>query len=385
MEAIRAAIADLSAPATKAQTDKLSSDLARRQALHYGRVYINGSLTSLEYYLAHFGSPPPLTAAPIVLADPIHACGPLKNPNVTGAIVIAKRGRCTFVDKASNVSTANASVLLIGNLKEEIFRVSAGYAVGDKPLNISLPSNITVALVKASAFRILKRAVSFVSSTTPAAQMIPLLCGEGRSVCEPATDADKAYLESHAMDSGHVIIQSTGERFEYVSAAFGGVLPLGPINVTTVSPSHACGMIPAGPLRWAYYATMGAAWDYFRGNGLSRGGTHVAGTLALVDRGLCPLGQKALNVQAARAGGLIVASESEVPIQPFGATSQVSLQLEMPAIMVTYQAGQRLRELMKGGSGRGGFVTVSLVPARPGMADKWLEVSERRGTHDIPA
>jgi len=63
------------------------------------------------------------------LADPIHACKKLKN-NVTGAMVVAVRGKCPYLDKATNVSAANASAIIIVNSQEELYRVSLWCGVG---------------------------------------------------------------------------------------------------------------------------------------------------------------------------------------------------------------------------------------------------------------
>jgi hypothetical protein len=50
----------------------------------------------------------------MVVADPLDACSPLKNPNaVAGLIVLALRGNCGFYSKAMMVLAASGAALII--------------------------------------------------------------------------------------------------------------------------------------------------------------------------------------------------------------------------------------------------------------------------------
>jgi hypothetical protein len=353
-----------------AQQKRRAQENINREKLNYGRLYLNGSATSLEYYRAYFGAFPEASSAPLVFADPFHACTPLRN-NVTGAIVVVRRGRCTFLDKAHNVSMANASAVVIVNMNDKIFRVSGGYALGDKPINITLPSNITVAMVKASSMQVLKQAVS-ASSSAPLARFVPLECGDGRSVCEPVTTDDRDYITATAMDSGYITIPGTGERFEFVAATFGGVMPQGEVRLTGVRPGHACGRVPKGPLGWAQFLVTRAAWDLVRGYGWPKDGSRLEGKAVLVERGRCQLGYKALNLQGTGAKLMVVISPPGEPIEPFGATSRMKAKIQLPAIMVNNEAGRRLQRLIGGEKQE---AVVILTPARPGFAPAWLDLA----------
>ena len=50
-----------------------------RKSRFWGRLYVDGWPQPIQYFLSHFGSPPGLEAQPMILADPILACEPLKN------------------------------------------------------------------------------------------------------------------------------------------------------------------------------------------------------------------------------------------------------------------------------------------------------------------
>lgn len=54
----------------------------------------------MKFYLAGFGPPAPVDEAKLIWAEPRDACGTLTNSELLpGTIVLAERGRCSFVDK----------------------------------------------------------------------------------------------------------------------------------------------------------------------------------------------------------------------------------------------------------------------------------------------
>lgn len=370
MELLRRAVQMLGPVVAQGNPNQETPEEMRiRESLWYGRLYINGSMTSLEYYRAHFGSTPQLQSAPLVFADPFHGCTPLRN-NVTGAVVVVRRGRCTFLDKAHNVSTANASGVVIVNMNDRIFRVSGGYALGDKPINVTLPSNLTVVMVRQSALPVLKQALR-AGPEPPSARFVPLQCGEGRSVCEPVTAADRAYVAGTAMDSGYVVVPSTGRRYEFVSATFGGVMPEGQVKLASLRPSHGCGMVPRGPLGWMQFIVTRAALDLLWGHGWPEDGARLEDRAVIVERGRCQLGLKALNIQRTGAKLMVVVSREGEPIEPFGATSKTTAKIQLPAIMVNHAAGRELQRLAE----EDPEASILLMPVRPGFAAAWLDVA----------
>uniref|UniRef100_A0A1I8A4L4 PA domain-containing protein n=1 Tax=Steinernema glaseri TaxID=37863 RepID=A0A1I8A4L4_9BILA len=60
--------------------------------------------------------PYPTKDAIMVLADPSHACTPLKNVvDVYGSVVLIERGKCSFVDKAINAERAGAAFVIVSD------------------------------------------------------------------------------------------------------------------------------------------------------------------------------------------------------------------------------------------------------------------------------
>ncbi|CAN0347883.1 unnamed protein product, partial [Ectocarpus sp. 8 AP-2014] len=54
--------------------------------------------------------------ASLIWAEPRDACGTLTNSELLpGTIVLAERGRCSFVDKANTVASSNALALVVIN------------------------------------------------------------------------------------------------------------------------------------------------------------------------------------------------------------------------------------------------------------------------------
>ena len=113
--------------------------MERRAKLTYGRLYIERATAAPEFYTAWFGASMPAAQLPLVFARPRDACAPLLAPDddgeggggggapLAGAIVVAERGTCAFLDKAGNASAAGASALVIVNTDNALTRPAAGY------------------------------------------------------------------------------------------------------------------------------------------------------------------------------------------------------------------------------------------------------------------
>lgn len=326
-------------------------------------------MVCMQYYKAHFGAQIPSMGGMIVLADPLHACRPSRN-NVTGAFVLVSRGKCTFLDKASNVSLGNASAVIVMNNEEDMYRVSAGYGLGENPENVTLPSNISVIMVRKSASMRLTEAAK--NKEGVIGRLVPLECGPGANLCLPITEKEKTFVRSHAVASGILRILHTNETFEFVTSTFGTLLPVGrEVNVSMVGSGEACIKVPAGFLSWISYLFTRAPLDMLRGYSLPKDGSHLAGSLALVERGGCSFASKAKNLQRTKASGLLVVSKEGLPIQNFGAKSEEVHEILVGGIMVNYDAGTRIKQVSR----QVGYATVTLSYAEPCFAEKWLEIS----------
>ncbi|CAM9823928.1 unnamed protein product, partial [Laminaria digitata] len=117
--------------------ERLHPLLERRNELTYGRLFLERSASSFEFYLAGFGPPAPVDGGRLVWAEPRDACRPAAaaatadSNGLSGAIVLAERGSCSFVDKANNVASSGAAALVVinsgnnGDDPEDLFRVAA--------------------------------------------------------------------------------------------------------------------------------------------------------------------------------------------------------------------------------------------------------------------
>ena len=91
----------------------------------WGRLYVEGFASSMQYFRAHFGLPPPAGTIKLLLASPLSMCDDmtglpiLKNAaEVDGTtVVVAMRGECTFGEKAiAAYNTSDAvGVLFVNN------------------------------------------------------------------------------------------------------------------------------------------------------------------------------------------------------------------------------------------------------------------------------
>eukprot|EP00759_Apiculatamorpha_spiralis_P036484 PhF_6_TR36565/c0_g1_i1/m.53999 len=103
---------------------------------------------SYEFARASF-SPLPTTSfrTRIVLADPITACVPLNN-NVSGSIVLVRRGVCTFFTKAMVAQAAGAVGVVVGDSKDSslIVLMTAGECDMAKIVSVSIKKKAMDAL-----------------------------------------------------------------------------------------------------------------------------------------------------------------------------------------------------------------------------------------------
>lgn len=58
---------------------------ALRDSRPWGRLYVDGWPAPIQYLRSHFGGPAVEGMRPLVLADPLDACGPLRNADSVGA------------------------------------------------------------------------------------------------------------------------------------------------------------------------------------------------------------------------------------------------------------------------------------------------------------
>ena len=98
-------------------------------------MYISGVPFSIQYFRAHFGSAPMSGKVSLVLADPIDMCDGvtlqpiLNNRDAIGGegnvYILARRGTCTFGEKASEAEAAGAKGIVYINDRDGISHASA--------------------------------------------------------------------------------------------------------------------------------------------------------------------------------------------------------------------------------------------------------------------
>jgi hypothetical protein len=89
----------------------------------------------------------------------------------------------------------------------------------------------------------------------------------------------------------------------------------------------------------------------------------VRGNVALVDRGTCAFSEKAKNVQAAGAIGMVVADNAPGDVTPMGGEDET---IVIPAVRITQQAGVNLKAAMarRSRTTSGVIASLGVDPAR---------------------
>jgi hypothetical protein len=117
--------------------------------------------------------------APITVAEPFDACGPV-GKSVAGKVVLVERGGCYFVDKVGFANKAGAvGVVVIDTLHPHVQSFNAMIGVEGRPWDISIPSILIGKAMSEQAYsmvenretvcleRFLPRSVDNVSTTSP--------------------------------------------------------------------------------------------------------------------------------------------------------------------------------------------------------------------------
>ncbi|CAM9216823.1 unnamed protein product [Ectocarpus sp. 13 AM-2016] len=379
--------------------ERLHPLLQKRNELTYGRLFIDRSASSFEFYLAGFGPPVPVDEASLIWAEPRDACGTLTNSGMLpGTIVLAERGRCSFVDKANTVASSNALALVVinnGPEGEDLFRVAATLGGrsggGEEPKG---PENMPTVLVRGSALPPLAKALEWTATgdgSPVMARLVALDCKPGRAACEAVLPEEQQAEKQ--VDSGRITIVSglpasspsstakgvddakgaagaanaSEASFEFLSATFGATLPRGHVSVVPSVPEDACHPIAPLAAESSSSSGSGSTGDSSRGGrGVGGRGGGVAPVAVLVKRGACSFGVKAKNVQEAGGRVIIFHDNGLGVLQNVGAPDPLAKELYIPGVFVTARAGDSLvaaNNNKNGQDGKGmGPLTVTFEP-----------------------
>lgn len=353
--------------------DKLAALKEERSTLTYGRLYVTRSTTTFDYKRAWFGPAPPEGSLPVIRAVPGDACRRLVG-FYEGAIVLADRGRCRFVDKAWHAHFSGAAALVVVNTPGSAFeRPASGYATDAKetptpPLpvalvdataNKALVSPATAFLVKQSLERRRRRRSWWTTFRHRLsllrlgglderdiihARFVPVKCRPGRPTCD-ALLPEELELPRPA-DSGYL----RNTSYEFVTGAWASVLPAKALPVIR-APSDLCGPPPTWLCRRLGLVCGSVDYKRFLAS--------APGAAVLVDRGHCNFTTKATHI--ARVGGalMVVVDRTGHPLMQMGARGPPP---SIPGILVDATTGTNIGP------------HIHLDIAHPGFASEWLDL-----------
>lgn len=133
-----------------------SSELSKHS---YGHLVVDGAIEGFELFRAAFGSLLPCGAYPLISARDSFFCGN-ETGDVHGKLVLARRGNCSFFDKAVRALEGGAAGLVIVNNQPGLLRVSAGNLTA----NYSRPIDIPIVMIKLASAPFLDHAFKFVDA-----------------------------------------------------------------------------------------------------------------------------------------------------------------------------------------------------------------------------
>lgn len=347
-----------------------------RNKLRNGRVYSPTFVQSFEYALASFGSPPPVGTLDAYFPEDDYGCSFGESGiTLTNQVVVVKRGSCTFLEKAVQAHKANASVLLIVNNEDRLESPSSGLFIEKNITEQMVKSVSALSVIATSNISLapLSRAwsdwKSGVSKHSVQLAVVPIKCGKG-GACSAVTQEDK--LAQKEISCGDIKItrsvdniHSKVDVYDFLSSNFGGALPFErSITVSVSIPRDACEELQTN---------------------LMPG--YVPGGAILVIRGGCKFGVKALNIQNAGGGLVIIADETDPALQRPGGLHPVAGYVGIPSVMVSWLAAESIiRAVSENGTcvqeaaeiacNTRELITAELVPSKDSnKVNDWIDLA----------
>jgi hypothetical protein len=334
-------------------------ELALRDKLAYGRIFLQNGVASYEYALGSFGTPPPIGEQHLRLSSTVVECNATE-VNYNGAFVLARRGDCSFLQKALIAKASNASGLLIVNTEDRLDSPASGHGI-DRSISeskvLSLGQFAVLGLSNGS-WAPLQVALRYQPSSSPnqglAMHIVPIKCYTGGK-CLPMLEEERSLQAEVSWGRVRVSKRSrtTSSRlartFEFLASTFGAPLPVDTeLPLVWTSPIDACSPV----------ANISSE--------------AVSAEVALAaHRGACRFDIKALHAQDAGARVLVVVDIEDQALQRIGARSPEMGYIGIPSILVTAEAGAFMQS-----SNEGDEVRIELIPAADSSGlDHWLEVA----------
>jgi len=272
----------------------------------------------------------------LIAPDPAHTGCHITNDlgSLAGKILVSKRGNCSFLEKATNASVANASALVIVNNGSDLFQIPAGYATGSShDESLGVPQALPVIMIKGHAMKALQFGGQFVE-----ARMIPLKCPPGESTCKAVLPEEEENHIPYEVDSG--FLEFGSKKLEFVSGTWGGILPSGMHRLVLAEPRDACSSLTNT--------------------------AEAKGAIIVSWRGACGFGDKTLHAQEAGAVAVVIVDRPNSVLLRIGVTQEQAIEIGIPGIMISHKSGEAILNDMP---------SVASISPLEGMSKSWLELA----------
>lgn len=367
----------------------------------YGHLFIEGSPVEHEFFRASFGGLIPCGSRQLAWMPDRFGCEYVRQPVVAARFAVALRGVCNFATKAAYAEKAGAHGLIVINSEGGLMRMPLGNRTLGEDNLIRLPSvmvrhdvasvldvslrhgvNLTAALRPFRAectpddeYHPYKRMAERLMPASPEARArgvrspfvipppgptdwAPRLAQGVRISVSRAAPSDAAVM-ANVIDARSPDSVASADReeeplmMEGMLAMFGGVVAGQQLPLIVASPADACAV------------------------NLSNAG-EVAGHAVVIQRGTCPMIDKARAAQAANASAVIIISNDQTdlassvssssslpPLEAIGlaqpAPDDHPLDVTVPTMLVLQRSGEALLAAMQR-LGADARVTLQAVP-----------------------
>lgn len=366
IDRLKAAIKEWLAKATMPDEKPKDPGYEDRKKLRYGRIYFPNAVQTVEYLIASFGSPPPIGLLPVVLSKTEYGCnsslGDETAPedveeDVVGAILVVKRGGCSFLQKAQEAHRRQARAIIIVNNEDRLESPSSGLGIEANITESSVTAVASVTIVSVAnsswATFVHNHRLASHEETKSMAQMIPLKCVAGGK-CFPLVDEEKS-VQSEISAGSLRLRNSAGEvkSFEFLTSTFGGNLPSESFPVHISSPLDACSEVNVS----------GA----------------LPGSALLSIRGHCAFDQKAFHIEQAGSSLQIIIDGNDTALQRIGGALPGAGYVGIPTIYAVAPAGDFIRSSITRGYSINGHITGYSDPT---ISNYWIELSYAEWSDD---
>ncbi|GMH84234.1 hypothetical protein TrVE_jg7710 [Triparma verrucosa] len=314
-----------------AKEEDIDGQLEQREQAWWGRLYVANFPFSIQFLRGHFGSGPKLAQYTLLLSEPALMCDltlydammdnqdrvkELKDQG-KNVIIVAKRGNCTYGEKAILAESVGADGILYVNDEEGITHPAAPDV---REFRDFAPSMIS----KAEGdylMNVLQR-----GGGTIEANFIPIACvDEPKNLktdkfCLPTSQQERDFED--AIQYGGVAKSSDGIEADFLQAHYGYPLPDG-THSFTLHEGDACESL----------------------------GEETVSKHVIVKRGGCSFQNKTLNLAEAGAEVIVIVNNEPFPDRPGVGNLYESLVISSSVVMVGAVQGDAIWKSMKGNGG----------------------------------